>query len=119
MQLYDYAYLTSDSLPLKTVSDSACTFCQSVVTRVAENTAAGVTRRGGQTTVSSVVTTPGDAEVGLIVQALVSQAELETRDSTGHLLKTLAAQPPKRVDVRVRWTGSAWSVVALNIVGAE
>lgn len=113
---YDYAYQFSDSSVVADLSDTSCTFCRSVQERIAENKNLGITRSGGQTTVIAVAASPGEPKTGLVVVAAVRQSELKVYDKAGTLLSTESPQPERRVDARVRWSGSAWTLVALRVL---
>lgn len=116
LETYNYGYAQGLSAPLARISGAGCKFCASAIADIDAAARTGNQVQGGAVTVTEVVVAPGVPEVGLIIDARLSQAASVTRSKSGTEVASADAQPPFLVKAKVEWDTAGWVVAGLDVV---
>jgi hypothetical protein len=116
--VHNHAYRSLDTKLLRRLSEPTCKSCQRIADRIDAAAHSGERFEGGMVTVSVAAAAPGQAPSGLLVNGVVEQAASRTVDSQGAVVATGSANVHRRVDAAVRWNGSGWSMMGLDVLGA-
>jgi len=115
--IYNYGFASLDSAPLRRISASSCESCTRYAEGIDGSRAAGAVIAGGKVTVRTAVAAPGDAEVGLVVNALVDQQSASTVSADGSPGTTVPGKRGLRIDAAVRWRRGHWVMVGMDSKG--
>lgn len=115
-EVYNHTYRSLDPTLIAGLSLPGCDFCAGVQANASAARDAEQTIEGGSIAVRQVVAAPGKPKDGLIVNALIDQDSLVTKDNTGAVVDRSDAVRGVRVDARVVWSGAAWQVRAVRVL---
>jgi hypothetical protein len=117
--VHNQAYRGLDTRLLRDLSEPTCRSCQRIADQIDTAARNGERFEGGLVTVSVAAAAPGQSTTGLLVNGVVEQTPSRTVNSEGRVVGTGPANIHRRVDAAVRWNGSRWSMMGLDVLGTD
>lgn len=114
--VYNYATWARDSRLLRSVSDSECVYCNSMIEWIDSLRPSGSMVLGGRIDIPTAVSAPGEPHDRVVVNLLVDQEAGKTLSSSGQVIDSSPEVRKGRIDVAVRWSGDRWLLLDAHIV---
>jgi hypothetical protein len=109
------ALATSDATALEALSDPGCGGCRNVLTAIAQAAAAGQYVRGAELVVD-FAEAPAVRSGETIVDLRYRRKPGNVVNAAGVVLQTIAAEGPVDTQLRLRRTGTSWTVLGFRQV---
>jgi Family of unknown function (DUF6318) len=116
--LYDYAFSTGDTGPLRALSAESCTYCNEVLQQVQQAVDDRLlTERDPSeiTGVSAVEVRPGE---WFTVELRRVQGEIRLRGDDGSVVATEPTGPPLDYGLALSWTDDRWTIDEVGLTAA-
>jgi hypothetical protein len=113
--VYDYTFDSLDGAEMTAIAGPKCGFCRDTIQAAATARSQSVRYAGGHSTIRASVAAPGDPKVGVLVNALLDQAQSTEFDGAGNVIKRVPAAPNQSLQALVAWDGSRWQAVGVVV----
>jgi hypothetical protein len=113
--VYDYTFDSLDVTMITAIAGPKCGFCRDTIQAANAARSQSVRYSGGHSTIRASVAAPGDPKVGVLVNALLDQAESTELDGEGNVLKRVPATPNQSLEAVVAWNGFGWQAVGVVV----
>jgi hypothetical protein len=117
--VFNYTQATGATDLLRSISDSKCTFCSSVVEQAQRSADDGSHLEGSEITVVDVAAPPLDENKSVIATAILEQAPGRVVSAEGKTVTTGEGKRNQRSDVLVQWIDGRWRMLDVSMGGPE
>lgn len=115
LETYNYAFVTLDTQPMRSICDRESKFCLGVYSDISGMQGRGERQVGGKISASVAVSSPVTANKVALVDSLVDQLGGATVSATGatvHSIEKRSGVPSKAV---LMWVSTAWRLMGLEV----